>query len=143
MVVKPHFPTGKKTLELQQGSLASNHPELMNLTNIIGKLHHSLDEYAPALSFFEKKLEICQQYFPSGHPKLGEVYNELGTVYTSMGDYDAAAEYLTKALEIQQKTLPFDDPNLVKTCSNIANLKKLAGGCSASEKATEITDMDN
>ncbi|CAF1197662.1 unnamed protein product [Adineta ricciae] len=57
-----------KSLEIQQQSLPSNHPDVASSYNNIGNVYRNMGDYSRALSSYERALSIRQQSRPSNHP---------------------------------------------------------------------------
>lgn len=96
----------KKTLEIRQKILPSNHPDLAVIYNSIGLLHCTVGQFFKALESFHKELEIKQRSLSQNHPEFATVYSNIGLVYFNMNDHEKALEFYQKALEIYLKTLP-------------------------------------
>jgi len=109
----------EKSLEIDQKTLPTNHPDFAQSYNNIGSVYEKMGEYSKALEYYEKSLEIYQKTLPANHPSLATSYNNIGLVYDSMGEYSKALEYFEKSLEIYQKNLPPNHPSLATSYSNI------------------------
>jgi tetratricopeptide (TPR) repeat protein len=133
----------EKTLEIEQKTLPSNHPNLAISYNNIGNVYNNMGEYSKALSYYEKALEIYQKSLPPNHPNLATSYNNIGLVYDNMKEYSKALSYYEKDLEISKKTLPPNHPSLATSYNNVGNVYNKMGEYSKAvsycEKALEIS----
>ncbi|CAF1188309.1 unnamed protein product [Adineta ricciae] len=134
----------EKTLEINEKTLPSNHPDLATSYGSIGLVYKHMGEYSKALSFYEKALEIFQKTLPSNHPSLATSYNSIGGVYDNMGEYSKALSFCEKALEIREKTLPSNHPDLAGSYNSIGavydNMGEYSKALSFYEKALEIRE---
>ncbi|CAF3600113.1 unnamed protein product [Adineta steineri] len=132
----------EQTLEIDQKTLPSNHPDLATSYTNIGNVYDKMGQYSKALSFHKKALEIDQETLPPNLPNLATSYSRIGSVYDNMGEYLKALSYHEKALEIYQKALPSNHPHLATSYCCIGNVYESMGEYSKAlsfhDKAFEI-----
>ena len=132
----------KKSLKINQRTLASNDSVLATLYNNIAGVYENMKEYSKALSFYEKALEIRQKILHPNHPHVASSYNNIGGVYNNMKEYSKALSFYERALEIKEKTLPPNHPSLATSYNNIGlaydNMVEYLKALSFYEKAIEI-----
>jgi tetratricopeptide (TPR) repeat protein len=108
--------------EIQQKSLAPNHPELVTTYQNLGSARDWMEDCETALSCYEKILEIQEKSPPLDDSELANTYHNISQVHEYMGDYWTALSYLEKLLEIQQKSLSDDHPHLAVTYNGIGEI---------------------
>jgi tetratricopeptide (TPR) repeat protein len=132
----------KKSINIYEKTLSSNHPDLATSYNNIGMLYHSIGEYSEALPYHEKALAIRQQSLTPNHSDLATSYNNIGLVFYSISEYSKAISSHEKALEIRQQSLPPNHPDLAMSYNNIGLVYNRTGDYSKAlsyyEKALEI-----
>jgi tetratricopeptide (TPR) repeat protein len=109
----------EKSLEIDQKTLPSNHPDLGVSYHNIGLVYESMGDYSNALSSHEKALEIRQKSLPPNHPDLASSYNNTGNMHYNMCDYSKALSSYEKVLTIKQQSLPPNHLDLADSYSNI------------------------
>jgi tetratricopeptide (TPR) repeat protein len=113
----------KKSLEIDEKILPSNHPYLGSSYGDIGNVYREIGDY-------QKALAIQQQSLPPNHPELASSYNNIGNVYDDMGEYPKALSSYEKALAIRQQSLPPNHPQLANSYNNIGNVYQEIGNYS-------------
>jgi len=82
-------------------------------------VHHSIEEYSKALSFYKRSLEIKQINFPSNHLCLAICCRKIAQVDFDMGDYLNALSFIERDIDIAQRSLSANHPDLQKYKSNL------------------------
>ncbi|CAF1021722.1 unnamed protein product [Adineta ricciae] len=111
----------KKTAEIEELFVPSNHPDLATTYSNIAATYHSLADYVMARSFYEKALLIL----PPDHPKVPPVYNNISLLDKSMGEYHTARLTCQKALEIAESIFAPNHPNLATIHENLATIYQI------------------
>jgi len=107
--------------ELQE--LEERYPEWWNLYFFIGLAYRQQEEYAKAITYFQRVLEI--------EDRIAEPYAEIGISFAAMEKYQKAIEYFEKALQ--------KDPNNSEILSNLGMVNLEIGDLKNANKYIEAS----
>jgi tetratricopeptide (TPR) repeat protein len=118
----------KKTLEIEEKIISSNHPDLALTHNNIGKMYKDIGNYEEALKSYEKSLNIYQSSeLPRNHPAFINIYNNIAAIHYHLENSTEAKKFHEKAMKTEEKSLPSDHVYLAGTYSSIGLLHKQNG----------------
>ncbi|CAF0817770.1 unnamed protein product [Rotaria sordida] len=109
----------EKSLDIDQKTLSSNHPDFASTYNQIGLVYYNMSEYSKALLSYEQSLKIKKSVLPPNHPNLATSYNNIGLVYKNMSEYSKALSSYERSLEIRKVALPPNHLDLAASYNNI------------------------
>lgn len=108
----------KELLELEE-----RYPEWWNLHFFIGLAYRQQEEYAKAITYFQRVLELEE--------RIADPYAEIGISFAAMGKYQKAIEYFEKALQ--------KDPDNGELLSNLAMINLEIRDLKKAEKYIEAS----
>ncbi len=120
-------PLFRKSLEIREDVLGSNHPATAKSLNALAQLYITMGRYDEVEALHKKALEARIEEFGEHHRAVGQTLNNLATLYRIQGRYDEAEPMLTRALAIQEKALGADHPGLAKALVDFAQLYRAQG----------------
>ena len=108
----------KELLELEE-----RYPEWWNLHFFIGLAYRQQEEYAKAITYFQRVIELEEQ--------IADPYAEIAISFAAMGKYQKAIEYFEKALQ--------KDPNNGEILSNLAMVNLEIGDLKKADQYIEAS----
>ena len=102
----------QKSLEMQQASLPSDDPSLLENYRNVASMYYQMNNYSRALEFFSKVLDIQRKSLPPTDPDLAVTYDYLGLVHQHLRHESTAATFFERAIDIAQHTESGNQTNL-------------------------------
>ena len=116
----------KKVLRIRSQVLETNHEDIADSYNCLGRTYSKTYELDFAINSYEKALEITKRNDKKSN-NIGIYYNNLFVIFWKKGDYDKASENLYKAINFQEKISHQNHPKNVLYYNNLGNLLMTKG----------------
>jgi CHAT domain-containing protein/Flp pilus assembly protein TadD len=123
----------KRSLEIGEKALGSNHPDVATSLNNLAGLYYSQGNYSAAEPLYKRSLSIREKALGSNHPDVATSLNNLAGLYYSQGNYSAAEPLYKRSLSIKEKALGSNHPDVAGSLNNLALLYSDQGNYSAAE----------
>jgi tetratricopeptide (TPR) repeat protein len=116
------IPWFKQCLELSQGRLGEDPPNVATSLNDLAYLYHCQGRYDQAEPLYCQALELTRCLLGEEHPDVATILNNLAYLYHCQGRYDQAEPLYHQALELRRCLLGENHPDVAHSLNNLALL---------------------
>ncbi len=117
----------KKSLEISETQLGTNHPHTATSLNNLASLYYATGRYSEAEPLYRRSLHIIKTQLGADHPHTATSLNNLASLYESMGRYSDAEFLHKRSLHICETQLGADHPLTATSFNNLAGLYRAMG----------------
>ncbi len=97
--------TNVRALQIREGILGKNHPQVAILLNNLVEIYHAQGKYEEAEPLIDRALHIHEKAFGSEHSDTAFSYYNRAENFSLRRNYEEAESYYKKALTIREKAL--------------------------------------
>ena len=126
-----------RALELREGSLGADHPDISWALNNLGGLYGSTGDPARGLELLQRALEITKRNYGEEHPRVATKLRNIGMMKIELEDFAGARETLEQAIARDSEQLGARHPNVATGRSNLAKALIALGELDAAQRELE------
>jgi CHAT domain-containing protein len=123
----------EKARQQRQQALGTDHPEVAQCLDLLGRISDGKSEFAQAVGLYEQALSLDEKAFGPNDLSLAEILDHLARTYTTMAKYDDALQTAKRALLIRQKHLAESDFLVASSNETLANVYAEKGDYASGE----------
>jgi tetratricopeptide (TPR) repeat protein len=118
-------PLMRRTLQINEDSFGSQHPDVANALNNLGQLLWATNHLAEAEPLMRRALQINENSFGSQHGEVAGVLNNLATFLQDTNRLAEAEPLIRRALQISENSFGPQHPYVAYNLNNLAQLLKV------------------
>ena len=103
----------KQALALAEQAFGSEHGQVAQVLNDLGRLYQSQHDLEQAGRMHEQALRIREKFFNAEGPAVVQSLTNLAAVYAAQGRYAEAQPLYERSLSIAERNVPQDSPSLL------------------------------